>query len=198
MDKAEDGTRNGSPRHASTSTRPRTVEYGITSFVFRAKRPSHPARLHVALGSRPRSGALAGLLRLKGFAWLATRPRQQAEVAIAGTQFTMSPGDKWKAAVQHHFWPDEVEEEMRQDLLNTARDPTGNYTWVAEYGDRRTELVCIGRELDSEAARVQLEPCLLTSDEMAASKESWLALADPFVPNWQVHGAHNHIFLPRS
>ena len=34
------------------------------------------------------------------------------------------------------------------------------------YGDRRTELVCIGADLDCEAARAQLEECCLTWEEM--------------------------------
>jgi len=39
--------------------------------------------------------------------------------------------------------------------------------WDEPYGDRCTELVCIGRKLDHEAARTQLEACLLTAEEMA-------------------------------
>ena len=159
---------------------PETIEFGITSFVFHAKRPFHPERLHAALGSRPRAGALAALLRLKGFAWLATRPRQQMDMEIAGTQFTMSAGEAWWAAIPRHLWPHALAEEMQHAMLDAEQDPTGYHTWDAEHGDRRTELVCIGRELDGEAARAQLEACLLTAEEMKINEESWLALADPF------------------
>ena len=195
---------------------PETLEYGISSFIFRAKRPFHPERLYAALGRRPREGALGALLRLKGFAWLATRPDQQVLAALAGTQFTMVPGPLWLAAVPRHMWPEGLAEQLQaeamealleameaEEAVETAeakleRDPTGTSRvsmWDAEHGDRRTELVCIGRELDGEAAQAQLEACLLTADEMADGTESWRALADPFAPAWAAMGgggAHEH------
>ena len=74
---------------------PETVEYGISSFIYRATRPFHPQRLHAALGVSPREGALGRLLRLKGFAWLATRHKRQVNLALAGSQFSVSPGPPW-------------------------------------------------------------------------------------------------------
>ena len=176
------------------------LRYGITSFIFRAKRPFHPARLHAALGCRPRPGALGALLRLKGFAWLATRPSQQAHAALAGTQFTMAPGPPWWAAIPRTRWPEGLADELQHDASHL------DYcTWDAEHGDRRTELVCIGRELDREAASAQLEACLLTAEEMAEGEEShlafgkksWLDLPDPFATAWEEamaegHSAHEH------
>ena len=47
---------------------PETEEYGITSFVYRARRPFHPERFMAAL-----STDWPGVLRSKGFFWLATR-----------------------------------------------------------------------------------------------------------------------------
>lgn len=146
---------------------PETIEYGITSFVYRAGRPFHPRRLEAALGSRPRPGALAGLLRLKGFAWLASWPGQQATLALAGTMFTMTPGPLWVAAkaamTARHTWPEDVKARIER----AEQDPTGCADgWDARFGERRTELVCIGREMDHEAASAQLEDCLMTSEEM--------------------------------
>ena len=188
---------------------PETLEYGISSFIFRAKRPFHPERLYAALGQRPREGALGALLRLKGFAWLATRPDQQVHAALAGTQFTMAPGPPWLAAIPRHLWPEGLADQLQAEEAVEAgeageaeeaeleRDQTSSRVsmWNAEHGDRRTELVCIGRELDGEAAQEQLEACLLTTDEMVDGTESWRALADPFAPAWAAMGgggAHEH------
>ena len=52
------------------ATKSEADEYGITSFVFRARRPFHPRRLLDLLQDESQTGAL---LRSKGFVWLATR-----------------------------------------------------------------------------------------------------------------------------
>ena len=132
---------------------PETVEYGISSFVFRAKRPFHPWRLQRALGDRPRPGALARLLRLKGIAWHGDAPNQQVEFSLAGTQFTIIGGPPWKAAVPRHQWPNGLAEEYGD----------------AVFGDRRTELVCIGQNLDQAACERELEAAVLTEEEMVSA-----------------------------
>ena len=141
---------------------PETVEYGISSFIFRAKRPFHPVKLHDALAVHPRPGALAGLLRLKGIAWHGDTPNQQVQMALAGTQFTITPGPPWWSADPQQRWPDGLAKQFKSE-----RGGLSQATWDAVYDDRRTELVCIGRELDHAAAHAQLEACLLTTEEMA-------------------------------
>ena len=86
--------------------------------------------------------------------------------ALAGTEFSMSPGPPWWAADPQQQWPANLADEFQAKLWDGCE--MGG-TWEAMYSDRRTELVCIGRELDHEAASAQLEACLLTSEEMVTS-----------------------------
>ena len=153
---------------------PETLEFGISSFIYRAKRPFHPARLHAALCARPRPGALERLLRLKGILWLATRHSQQGHAALAGTQFALSPGPPWWAALPADEWPEGLAEDLK-----------GSTLWDAEHGDRQSELVCIGQQLDHAAAAAALEACLLTDAEMAGGEARWAAMADPFAEAWE-------------
>ena len=153
---------------------PETLEFGISSFIYRAKRPFHPARLHAALCARPRPGALERLLRLKGILWLATRHSQQGHAALAGTQFALSPGPPWWAALPADEWPEGLAEDLK-----------GSTLWDGEHGDRQSELVCIGQQLDHAAAAAALEACLLTDAEMAGGEARWAAMADPFAEAWE-------------
>ena len=99
-------------------------------------------------------------------AWLATQHHQQVYAALAGTQFSISPGPPWCET-------DECETDETD--IDKAGEAGSN-----DHGDRKTELVCIGQELDHVAAAAALDRCLLSKKEMARGVASWSALPDPF------------------
>lgn len=143
---------------------PETVEYGIGSFVYRSRRPFHPKRLWDFLNVRAE-----GLVRAKGFLWLATRMEVMGQWSQAGTSGTVEPIGYWWAAVPRDQWPDDAE-----TLAQIQADS------IEPYGDRRQELVLIGIQLDREALIQRIDACLLTEAELAGGPDAWALLEDPF------------------
>lgn len=146
--------------------RPETEEYGVESFVYRARRPFHPAMFYRFL-----TGAdLDTVIRAKGHFWLATRPDFLGELAIAGTQKITARMGRWWAAVPKSRWP---EDGSFEEFVLKHWDPV--------WGDRRQELVFIGINMDQAKIVAALDACLLKGDSF--EPESWTKLSDPF-PAW--------------
>ncbi|MHA3019111.1 GTP-binding protein [Mycobacterium sp. BMJ-28] len=70
---------------------PETDEYGIGSMTFRADRPFHPDRLSTSLKQ------MRGLLRSKGFCWIASRPSIAAIWSQAGPNLVIEPAQYWSS-----------------------------------------------------------------------------------------------------
>ncbi len=147
---------------------PETEEYGIGSFVYRARRPFHPAKFRRFL-----DGSWPGLIRAKGHFWLATRPRWVGELSIAGAVCRTGPLGSWWAAVPREQWP---RNEEWQQLVRRH--------WVNGWGDRRQELVFIGQSMDEAAMRAALDACLHgPADPSRYDAQKDVNLSDPF-PVW--------------
>lgn len=155
---------------------PETEEYGIKSFVYRARRPFHPQRLMKFFHSD-----WPGVVRSKGFFWLATRMEWVGEMSQAGGMLQHKAIGFWWAAS-----PADEQERAR-----AAGDD-----WHPEFGDRRQELAIIGIDMDEHDLRRRLDACLLNDLEMSRGPLAWRSLPDPF-PEWQLaapeeSASHHH------
>jgi G3E family GTPase len=146
---------------------PETEEYGIASFVYRARRPFDPLKLEAVLALD-----WPGLIRAKGHFWLATRPDEIGLLSIAGVQRTLGTKGFWWATVPKARWPRYPQ--FRQQL---------DRHWHEVWGDRRQELVFIGAGLDEQAIRAALDDCLI-GEETHFDPQLAQDLHDPF-PAWQ-------------
>ncbi|MEY6433436.1 zinc metallochaperone GTPase ZigA [Thioalkalicoccus limnaeus] len=147
---------------------PETEEYGISSFVYRARRPFHPQRFLAAM----QQDWPGDVLRSKGFFWLASRHDLAGQWSQAGGLVYHGPAGWWWSAVPEAHWP--TDSEARERIESEM---------VGPYGDRRQEIVFIGQFLEPEAIRTRLDACLLDDDEWRAGPDTWRHYPDPF-PIW--------------
>lgn len=177
------------------------IRFGITSFLYRARRPFHPVRfdeafvqkffvLHetdaeseaqgdaairrsqaeAAKKKRLREETLGGLLRSKGFLWLANRHDLMGIFSQAANMLTIQFPERW-LTLQAAAW--EGSKTERATICKDFQPP---------YGDRRQDMVFIGKDLKHEKVQQILDGCLLTDEEMAMGIDGWKAtMGDVFL-----------------
>ncbi len=145
---------------------PETEEYGVTSHVYRARRPFIPEKILDVL-----DGELPGVIRAKGHFWIATRPQWVAEFSLAGTLSSIQPLGTWWASIPEERRPDH----------DSARAYMEAH-WQEPWGDRRQELVFIGSNMDWDTISARLDAALVPED-MAAHPDDLPSFPDPF-PSW--------------
>ncbi|MFM8434905.1 MAG: GTP-binding protein [Planctomycetia bacterium] len=147
---------------------PETEEYGLSSRVFQARRPLHPQRFWDTVTGP----AFKGVIRSKGFLWLATRHAWAGIWSSAGVVSSLQPGGSWLATAPRDEWPEDLDADDIEAM------------WEEPWGDRRQELVVIGAKLAPDLLE-RLEGCCLTDAEMALGPDGWLEFDDPF-PAWRI------------
>ena len=148
---------------------PESEAYGLHSFVYRAREPFHPQRLHDFL-----QAPITGLIRSKGYFWLASRAEWVGSLSGAGKLMDIEPVGQWWAAVPKTRWPQDAA--LRREI---------EAKWQEPWGDRNQEIVFIGdKHLDEAAVRKALDACRLNFTETRKGMKTWRELRDPF-PGWQ-------------
>jgi G3E family GTPase len=152
----------------------RRGDQGVTTFVYRARRPLHPEKFWNLIQS-----PFPGVFRAKGFFWLATRMSIVGGLNIAGWECHYSPAGQWWAAnarANHSDYtaiPDRLKKE-----------------WAEPFGDRRQAIAFMGIDVNFADLSARLDACLLNESEMTSGERSWAMLPDPF-PAWVVK-THGH------
>ena len=146
---------------------PETEEYGVSSFVYRARRPFIPQKMMAIL-----NGNLPGVIRAKGHFWISSRPDWVAEFSLAGALSTISPLGTWWASIPEERRPDH---ESARTYMQAH--------WQEPWGDRRQELVFIGAGIDWPQIKLMLDDCLVP-ESLAKNPQTLPDYPDAF-PIWR-------------
>lgn len=142
---------------------PETEEYGIRSFVYRAKKPFDPMKFQAFIDK-----SWPGVVRAKGFFWLATRPHHVGEISQAGALVRTGKMGLWWTSAPKDQWP---QDPSFLNMMKPFLDPV--------WGDRRQEIVFIGADpMDQPKICAELDACLI--DSQAFVPDLWRNLPDPF------------------
>ena len=146
---------------------PETEEYGVASYVYRARLPFVPEKVLEVL-----NGELPGVIRAKGHFWIATRPDWVAEFSLAGSLSSVTPLGNWWATVP----------EDRRPTHDSARAYMDAH-WQEPWGDRRQEIVFIGAGIDWAGLKARLDACLVP--QVATTGPDDLPEYDDPFPIWR-------------
>ncbi|MBM6629993.1 GTP-binding protein [Mammaliicoccus vitulinus] len=149
--------------HASHT--PETEEYGISSFVYKRRLPFHAERFNQWMENMQNN-----IIRAKGIVWLAQYNHVACLFSQAGSFVNIHPIT---------YWVDAMKEEQKREILDARPEVKEN--WDPEYGDRETQFVIIGSDLNVDEITKSLDKCLVDSQEIDAD---WSQLHDPY--EWQL------------
>lgn len=132
---------------------PETEEYGISSFVFKTNKPFHPEKFWNYLSNQyPIS-----IIRAKGLFWLASRPDVAISFSQAGGSSRIESAGVWWASMEYS------ERIQYNSFIENKEYIEGK--WDKKWGDRQTELVFIGQDMEKNQIIADLENCLLSEEE---------------------------------
>ena len=123
-----------------------TEEYGISTFVYFARRPFNISLFDEFVARHwPK-----GVIRAKGMCWFHDEPDICYVFEQAGRQVNLRDAGQWYATMP----PEELHALLENNPLLRERD------WDEEYGDRMQKIVFIGQHMDQAAIKAALDNCL--------------------------------------
>ena len=133
---------------------PETEEYGISSFVYRTRKPFDPIRFWNYVQHKFPST----VIRSKGLFWIASRPDQALVWGQAGGSLRADRAGSW--------WDSMALKQRLQYLPYLENQKEIEANWDSIFGDRKNEIVFIGQDMDEEMMRRDLDECLSSDREL--------------------------------
>ncbi len=131
--------------HPEEHEDPEVLEYDISTFVYKRRKPFNLASLEKCVQKWPDA-----VIRTKGLVWIADDPNMAYVFEQAGKQVHMQENGWFIATAP--------EDEFKRIV---AANPEVMDDWDEECGDRMTKLVFIGRHMDKDALIKGLDDCLV-------------------------------------
>lgn len=138
---------------------PETEEYGISSFVYKTKKPFNPERFWKYL----QENFNKKIIRSKGLFWLASRPSQALIWSQAGGSLRAESAGVW--------WSSMTFQERIQSITFIENQEEIEKDWDIRFGDRKNEIVFIGKDMDEKLITKELNLCL--SNELELENKNW-------------------------
>lgn len=146
-------------------------EYGISSFAYKRRKPFNPEKLFDLMNEYD---LLKDVVRGKGFIWIATNMIICASINIVSGNKLIEPETVWWAAIKQSKWGSNKKE---TDVVKRAVKGF----WEGKYGDRRNEMIFIGRKLNKDEIVKRLDECLISDEEFELGQVEWAKMfKDPF------------------
>ncbi|MBR8643034.1 GTP-binding protein [Streptomyces tuirus] len=139
--------------------------HGVSTLVWRQRRPFHPERLYAALEDLTCAAA-----RSRGRFWLADKHDTLFHWDAAGGALCVESAGPWLASLPDAAW----------EMVPPVRRAAAALDWHPEHGDRCQHLVFTSPGLDRDGLEHLLESCLLTDAEYAAGRDAWQQLPHAF------------------
>lgn len=146
---------------------PETEEYGISSFVFRDKRPFHPQRFWDYVNQ----GWHSNIIRSKGLFWIASRKNEALNWSQAGGSLKADKAGVWWCSMPYG------ERIKYAGFVENQQEIESK--WDKRFGDRQNELVIIGQDMDKAAIVAEMQACLCSENEIR-DMELGIRFKDPF------------------
>ncbi|MEM9991750.1 MAG: GTP-binding protein, partial [Bacteroidota bacterium] len=117
------------------------------------------------------------IIRSKGLFWIASRPGQALVWGQAGGSLRTDSAGVWWSSMPYQERTRYASFVDNKDLIEAK--------WDVTFGDRKTEIVFIGQDMEEAQIRADLNECLSTEEELATAK--W---KDGYEDNWPIHRAY--------